>query len=1499
MMTRGSPVQSSAKSKQIAFTLILLMIFSQLVVLIPSVGADTAGTPTLRTTFSNGNSDIVINLEVNATGYANNSAELEIPQNTTVGELSFSLHYSHTTDSPGDVWLDIDQDGLSEWEFGGTGYGGIGNQTRFSDDSFHSSSSLSDGMNPGQNILLPKNISVHSSSISIDYSPQNSGIWYNDTDIVDLATVDIDDDNSVELLVLSPWESESGPVFPEIGWVNNNSNNDGFTSFTWLETCPFSENLEITDFNGDGYDDVLTWTPIAGRFCYHLWNPSANNYSAANELLGGNIGEEIFVITEDINGDGFGDIVYADTSGNFGYYQWKSNVNGFELIDEWDYLSVSGLPPNAVLKQFAEGNILTSGVGTLVFVSDQNTLDTLVWDSGMNEFILVFPPFSVDTEFLWLEDLNGDSFDDMITWGNGSSGNILVSNVNNGDYGLASQSGLEAPENASIVDFDGDGGLDILIPENATGDNNDLTIDGSLLVYNFMSGSLTNSTRSITPRTMPSLTTTGDMNGDGHSEIIVYCGETYNGIFIDSWHKMEYDFDGDGIFELDIEGFAQAESGPNGSQMFRVTDSTSAIAGTIDTNLDSYNNFSDGFGIEMMNISSQINLLTAGTVSISNFQITYSFDHHIEELYDGSGNKLSDLINNNYMEFGTQTFTVPLTFGSSSSGELTLDNLRLVTFPGHPDLPDLDPLVLMAIEVLEDSVELRWSEVSTGNQYFSNYELYRTSVENGTFPTDYSLLTTTNAYTNVSYNDTDVLEGGHYEYVVRTAFNVGALSSSISNVVVVNLPSVPRVENISASDTPMDQGGTIDINWDRIDDKSNPFVGYYDIYVFTQNFSDTTLMDPVTTLQHTETTFTASFTSAVRDSNGDIVVNAASIENEQALWAAVVATNDSGSNPYVSAVGPVYALNNDLLPTQLSMDLTDLNYLRENLIAGGNPTTISFNLKSGNSAPFEPVEGEIISTTIIVDPDGDAYEFNFNSTTDSQGDTTLEFNWRDLANQSIGANGGEVEITAVYEGRIQTLEKGPLEGTTESIDAMAIIPATFTLNTPSVMVDEFGDATLEVSLIAENDWQQAALTDLDISFKYYFGELLKGSSTQQIPESGILEAYIDAMPEGGHVLITPDNSANPSNPNALIYPNTFELNATLYAYDGSGQTNLDQDADGVIDDEDDCENTSPDKIDEVDENGCSPDQLENILVLTDLTLDCPVTEWTIQNEENSVNSDRECLLINDNDFFVEIFEIPSNISVEWGWIGVSCSQVFISSLSDIPCTFSPTVTNAANKTTSDPLLSSFTMDITYNWNTLPKQDKTISYVIDYWLIGDAVTVIDDNNGGTDDDDDSNNNGNSGNSPVINEESADSKAGILDDPMMLGLIAGGAIVALVSIVIIVRFIRGDDDDWDDDWEDDDDDDDMENPLDRILGRTSGGGYDSMQQSEEEPFERTLSRGRLSGAAGQEFVKQSQQSNEYEDDPGYSVDEDGTEWWEDEQGQWWYRDPNMDDWEEWNE
>ena len=54
-----------------------------------------------------------------------------------------------------------------------------------------------------------------------------------------------------------------------------------------------------------------------------------------------------------------------------------------------------------------------------------------------------------------------------------------------------------------------------------------------------------------------------------------------------------------------------------------------------------------------------------------------------------------------------------------------------------------------------------------------------------------------------------------------------------------------------------------------------------------------------------------------------------------------------------------------------------------------------------------------------------------------------------------------------------------------------------------------------------------------------------------------------------------------------------------------------------------------------------------------------------------------------------------------------------------------------------------------------------------------------------------------------------------------------------------------------------------------------------------------------------VGRSGESESYQDDTyetteeGYSVDEDGTEWWEDENGQWWYRTTEMEDWDAWNE
>ena len=1512
MMTSGSPIPSLVRSKQKALVLISLMVLSQLVVLIPSVAADIPANSTLRTTFSDGNASVTI--QFSDTGIANSpGVALEIPQNTTLGELSFDLRYDGATESPGQLWMDFTQDGVVEYAYNGTGYGQLGKQTQFADNSTMKYYSFSEGTHNGPEIILPQNSSSFNSLLAIDYTPDNNGRWMNESSIVDMATLNFDNDSSEEVVVLSSsWDTGNGDLFPAIGWINNNSNNDGFTNISWHQTCNDVENLEVADFDGDGHDDILVWTPIVGRFCYHLWIPTQNTFSPAQELTGGDSGEDIIVSSGDLNFDGFDDIVFVDTFGSYGFYQWKPNLPGFELIDEYEFeTTVSGSSQQTGVKQFSIGNIMQGNLnGTLVFVSDLATVETLMWDPGSQEFTTVFSTFdNLEMEFLWLEDLNGDTYDEIITWDSSTNGVVLVSDDNIGIYGSSAQTGLEAPEGATVVDYDSDGILDILIPENATADDDDATMNGSLMIYNFISGLFADTNRNLTPRTMPSISVSGDLNGDNHPEIIAYCGEQEQskGIFIDSWHMMSYDFDGDGVAELSAEGFGQADSGANGTQMIRVTDLNGAISNTIDLNKGNYNSNVDSYNNEMMTISSDVTLNSAGSLLFQNLLITYSWQHKIEELYDGSGYNLTTYVNNNLMEFGTQNFTHDLWFSSSKAGELIFENLRLVTSPGHPELPDLDPLVLIATNVEEDSVEMRWSEVTTGSQHFDSYELYRSSMVNATFPGDYNLLSTASGdHTDVSYADLGLPEGAHYEYVVRATFSVGGLSSAISNVIVIDLPSVPSVKNVIAVDTPDDLGGSIDISWDEVDDR---FSGYYDVFVLTENFTNTTLLDSVATLQNTETSYSASITSTVKDDNGDIVTNAASIENEQALWVAVVATNASGSNPYVTATGPVYAINNEFRSTKIDIELSNAEVFGnemtdEELIVGGEqPTVISLHLQShpysnDQEHLLEPVENAIIMTTLTINPDDEAYNVYFNSTTDNNGEAEVVFNWRDIANDTIGVEGGVVEINAEYNGRAETLEQGGLDPDTSDLtDVRVIVPAYFSLLTTVTMVNELGDATLEVSLVAEHEWQQSALLGTEITFKYYDNEMLTSTTKQEILNlNGDLEVNIDGNPSGGYVLITPDSSANPDNPSAWKYLNNFELNATLIEYDDSGQTNLDDDGDFVLNDDDLCPNTPGNEVGQVDADGCAPSQLDDQIEIVDPTLECPVLEWTIQNTVNSQNANRECTLSNSNDLFITI-EHPPKVTFGGIDMGVNCPS-FVGSNDQVICTFSPTVLSETNKTTSDPVLSNFIVDLTFTWITPngASQMKDVSYDIDYFLIGDMTTVVDDNNGGTDNGGtDNGGTDNGGTGPVINEEQADAKAGILEDPMMLGMIAGGAIIALISIVIIVRFIRGDDDDWDDDWDDDDEEEEMENPLDRILGRTGGASV----QPRDEPFERETSRGRLSGSAGEEFVRQSQQSNDYENDPGYSVDEDGTEWWEDENGQWWYRDPNMDDWAEWNE
>ena len=132
MKAEGSiPTMSpKGRAQARALMLVLLMLLSLSPMPLSSAGG---GTGTL-TTFETG----MANEEVDLLGASSNaSLGLSIPRDVTLNGLTMVVDVDDALDTPGQVWLDIDEDGVKEWAFEGQGYGALGHQSVFA----HGSSS--------------------------------------------------------------------------------------------------------------------------------------------------------------------------------------------------------------------------------------------------------------------------------------------------------------------------------------------------------------------------------------------------------------------------------------------------------------------------------------------------------------------------------------------------------------------------------------------------------------------------------------------------------------------------------------------------------------------------------------------------------------------------------------------------------------------------------------------------------------------------------------------------------------------------------------------------------------------------------------------------------------------------------------------------------------------------------------------------------------------------------------------------------------------------------------------------------------------------------------------------------------------------------------------------------------------------------------------------------------------------------------------------------------
>ena len=188
----------------------------------PLIGSVTGETTV--TQFDGGLDSVTLN--------GNGTVDLALERNTTVTGASFEIRYEVTDPSPGAVQMDIGNDGLHEWRFGGTRDGDLGKQTRFSDNSTISSSNLVPGnwLPTSWTFDVPTQADIDMAEFNLSFEPDVGGAVISSGSLDDMISADIDGDGIVNGLDL---DSDNDGIYDidEAGIGGFDTNNDGRINF--------------------------------------------------------------------------------------------------------------------------------------------------------------------------------------------------------------------------------------------------------------------------------------------------------------------------------------------------------------------------------------------------------------------------------------------------------------------------------------------------------------------------------------------------------------------------------------------------------------------------------------------------------------------------------------------------------------------------------------------------------------------------------------------------------------------------------------------------------------------------------------------------------------------------------------------------------------------------------------------------------------------------------------------------------------------------------------------------------------------------------------------------------------------------------------------------------------------------------------------------------------------------------------------------------------------
>ena len=557
-----------------------------------------------------------------------------------------------------------------------------------------------------------------------------------------------------------------------------------------------------------------------------------------------------------------------------------------------------------------------------------------------------------------------------------------------------------------------------------------------------------------------------------------------------------------------------------------------------------------------------------------------------------------------------------------------------------------------------------------------------------------------------------------------------------------------------------------------------------------------------------------------------------------AYWVSVIGFDSLGNTTEeVQSYGPVYTRNDTIRSANLTWSISASSHQQEDHLDAAGPLDVSLTLM----AEGQPIAGEELWFMI----DHPVYTHNFTGTTDENGiwQAVSVAELSELSNV-IFSMVGDVEFSAGYSGSNDNILLQPIENATLNQTMIAKVHTIVTADS-TAQLNEDSSFTTTINVDSPITEQQFLLEGIQYGWKIETidGDMVS-SGTEEV-KGGVLEIS-DFTIENTILMVWSLNTSS------WLDMDNDNFNITFLAW---------------VDDTVETNET---------ENGTENNTVSwQPSLIGSVVLNCPVQNYAW--EQNATDTSLICTLSNSNPFEVSVEVLLGNqVAIEFG----SSTDTYLIAAND-----SALITFTVTRNGPSTGLFAGSMGVPWTLTTTATEwslEATSNGEFNWNLEPEIV-------------DNSNDNNNSNTTPTKTKSNTGLYLGI------------GAFIVLALISGAVVVLRPKDDDFD--FEDDDWVDEEEIPgsrhqskavvpkTNKTLDELKAGGTTI---GEDAPDSRPSSE-LFNEVDGDSEYQPEEVEAEYDDqsDGGITVDENGTEWYEDEVGVWWYREQGWQDWAEWRD